>query len=128
MAPKNMSTVTVSRRLVSCDYCGKEYEQRNLKEHTKRVNPGGAHQEMLDKGQWIFGFTTEPKPKTPRTQDFKSYVLCLMSYVLCLMSYALCLMSYVLCLVSYVLCLMSYVLSLMSYVLGLMSYILYLIF
>ena len=31
MSPKTMSTVTGTRRVVICDYCGKEYEQRNLK-------------------------------------------------------------------------------------------------
>ena len=77
MPPKTMSKVTGSRKLVICDHCGKEYEQRNLKEDTKRVNPGCPHREMLAKGQWKLEFTTEPKPKTPRTQD-----LCVMCYVL----------------------------------------------
>ena len=40
MPPKSTSTLTGTRRLVICDHCGKEYEQRNFKEHTKRVNPG----------------------------------------------------------------------------------------
>ena len=45
-------------------------EQRNLKEHTKRVHPGFPHRERLAKGQGKLGFTTEPKPKRPRT-DFE---------------------------------------------------------
>jgi len=44
-----MSTVKVIRRLVICDHCGKEYEQRNLKEDTKRVNPGCPHCSALGK-------------------------------------------------------------------------------
>ena len=28
MPPKTMSTVTGSKRLVACDHCGEEYEQR----------------------------------------------------------------------------------------------------
>ena len=51
MSPKTISTVTGTRRFVICDYCGKEYEQRNLKEHTKRVHPGFPHRERLAKGQ-----------------------------------------------------------------------------
>ena len=80
MSPKTMSTVTGSRRLVACDHCGKEYEQRKFKEHTKRVNLGCPHQERLAKGQG-------------KLVCLISYVLCLLSYVLCLLSYALCLMS-----------------------------------
>ena len=49
MPPKTMSKVTGSRRLVICDHCGKEYEQRNLKEDTKRVNPGCPHCSALGK-------------------------------------------------------------------------------
>ena len=67
MAPKIMSTVTVSRRLVICDHCGKEYMQRNLREHTKRVHPGFPYRERLSKGQGKLRFTTDPKPKRPRT-------------------------------------------------------------
>ena len=73
MPPRTMSTVTVIRRLVICDHCGKEYQQRNLKEHTKRVNPGCPHRERLAKGN--------PNPRNP---GLMSYLLCLMSYVLCL--------------------------------------------
>ena len=101
MSPKTISTVTGTRRLVICDYCGKEYEQRNLKEHTKRVNPGCPHREMLAKGQWILGFTTEPKPKTPWTQD-----LCVICHVLCDICYVLCVVGYMLCVMCYALCVM----------------------
>ena len=83
------------QKLVACDHCWKEYKQRKLKQHTKRVNLGCPHREWLAKRQ--------------------GKLICLMSYVLCLMYYVLCI--YVLCLMSYVLCLMSYVLCLMSYVL-----------
>ena len=111
MPLKTISTVKGSRRLVICDNFGKECEHRNLKEHTKRVNPGCPHREMLAKGQWILEFTTEPKHKTLRTQD-----LCVMCYVLCVMSYVLCVMCYVLCVMCYVLCVMCYVLCVMCYV------------
>ena len=65
-----MSTVTGNRRLVDCDHCEKEYEKRNLKEHTQEVHPDFPQQERITKGQRKLGFTTEPKPKRPRT-DFE---------------------------------------------------------
>ena len=64
-----MSTLTGSRSLVIWVHCGKEFEQRNLKEHTKRVSPGFPHRKRLAKGQGKLGFTIVPKPKRPMT-DF----------------------------------------------------------
>ena len=70
MPPKTMSTVRGSIRLVIFDHCEKEYEKRNLKEHTQRVHPDFPQQERIAKGQRKLGFTTKPKPKRPRT-DFE---------------------------------------------------------
>ena len=62
--------MTGSKRLVICDHCEKEYELRNIKEHTKRVHPGFPHRQRLAKGPGKLGFTAELKPKRPRI-DFE---------------------------------------------------------
>ena len=104
MSPKTKSTVTGSKRHVICDYCGKEYEPRNFKEHTKRVNPGCSHREMLAKGQ------LNPNPRYPGP---RIYVLCVMCYVFCVVCHMLCVMRYALFVMRYVVCVMCYVLCVM---------------
>ena len=55
MSPKTMSTVTGTRRLVICNYCGKEYElsllKRTHKESQSGLSPlGNACQEARETG------------------------------------------------------------------------------
>ena len=92
MPPKTMSKVTGSRRLVICDHCGKEYEQRNLKEDTKRVNLGCPHCSALGKAckgvKGKFDSPLNPNPRHPGP------LLCVMCFVLCVMCYGLCVMCY----------------------------------
>ena len=53
------SNATASRRDVTCDYCGKPYQKRFLKDHTERIHKGEKPRERHASGQKTIQFAVQ---------------------------------------------------------------------
>ena len=68
------SVATVSRREVICDYCGKSYQQRNLKDHTDRVHKGNKPRERHASGQRTIQFGVQRVKRPSESGETSSSV------------------------------------------------------
>ena len=68
------SVATASRREVICDYCGKSYQQRNLKDHTERVHKGNKQKERHASGQRTIQFGVQSVKRPSESGESSSGV------------------------------------------------------
>ena len=66
------SNATASRRDVTCDYCGKPYQKRFLKDHTERIHKGEKPRERHASGQKTIQFAVQSDKRPSESGETSS--------------------------------------------------------